>query len=613
MSTRTAILLFLSFLLHFQVSAVSLLTIDTEQDKYEEGNTANYSFTYIQTEGSYFPDAIKYADGWDFSGMAISGGKLVAKSNYAGTAAFKQSLAYNSFVSFSAPLSFDNAFVASVRKNMSLGYDASIEFHRGKELSIILYISGSDVTKLTLPFDSNNIRVNIDVKDEVLRVWVNTDTLASPVLVYDKLSRVEGYFLLKNSLFKSNEIKSSGFYDISCRSDYAYGLQFVLNKVDGSYIHDVFKNDNRLLLDEYLVSNELSPNMQALIDSLGVSIPNFKHSTRPPFFSNSTNDDGYWYCDDHPTTMLQPIPYSSIFHIKWQERIDSCGPKLQNKVTVRLFGFDDDAVTAVHSCPCSEKTCFLDSVFISAPASSFCQGEHLELTAELVGEDLDKDAFVYEWSVNNIKIPETADVLSAAVAGNYRVKVTKADDPLCTASSLLFTARADEKPVMNLKDTTGCSGAGVVLTAVSAQNYSPLYTYKWSTGSSERFVKVKESGSYSVKVKNGQCVDSAVAYVEVEPCVLPSLDSLEIQKVVTPNGDGVNDYFYLPVLAERFPKARVSLYNRYGVLLYEKNADEFKWDGTYCGHQLPSADYWYEVYVPGLYRYYLEHVTLLWQ
>lgn len=612
---RTAILLVLSLVLHFQVCAVSLLTIDAERDKYEEGHTANFSFTYIQTEGCYFPDAVNVKDGWDFDGLEVQGKSIVSSDPYvAGKAAFKYSLAYNSFVSLVATLNYNNAFVATVRKNINLGYDASIQVSRGLETYVTLFVRGEQISTVSLKNGPSDLKLSIDVKGKNLRVWVDSDTLVPPVLTYNNLEEVDGYFQIKNGAFMSSEAKSSAFYNVSCRTDYAYGLQFILNKVDGSYIHDVLKNDNRLLCAEYVQSSELSEGMQKLIDSLGISIPKFKHSAKPPYFYNSTNDNGYWYCDNQPTTMAQPIPYSSVFHIKWQERIDSCGPRLQNRVTVRLYGHEDGEISATHSCPCSENTCFLDSVYISAPASSFCQGETLPLTAELVGKEvLDKEKFDYQWTVNGIPVPETSDVLTTSIPGNFGVRVTKSGDLSCAASSQFFTVRTDERPVLNLKDTTGCSGPGVVLTAISSQDYKPFFSYKWNTGSKERFIKVRESGVYSVTVQNGQCADSAEAFVEVEPCTLPSLDGLQIQNVVTPNGDGVNDFFQIPLLVERFPRSRVSLYNRYGELLYEKNAEEFKWDGSYCGHRLPSGDYWYEIYVPGLYRYYLGHVTLLWQ
>ena len=67
-----------------------------------------------------------------------------------------------------------------------------------------------------------------------------------------------------------------------------------------------------------------------------------------------------------------------------------------------------------------------------------------------------------------------------------------------------------------------------------------------------------------------------------------------IPKFFTPNGDGINDIWEFGRF-DQYPAARVFIYNRYGVLMYEYSAGKTGWDGTLGGVPLPPNDYWYVI------------------
>lgn len=78
--------------------------------------------------------------------------------------------------------------------------------------------------------------------------------------------------------------------------------------------------------------------------------------------------------------------------------------------------------------------------------------------------------------------------------------------------------------------------------------------------------------------------------VEVEP----TIGCLFIAEAVTPNGDGYNDEWIVGGL-EYFPSARVTVFNRYGQVLFESQGYETRWDGRYNNAPLPMADYYYTI------------------
>ncbi len=65
-----------------------------------------------------------------------------------------------------------------------------------------------------------------------------------------------------------------------------------------------------------------------------------------------------------------------------------------------------------------------------------------------------------------------------------------------------------------------------------------------------------------------------------------------IPNVFTPNGDGINDVWNIKSLID-FPQCTVSVYNRYGNLVYQSRGYPKPWDGTYNGAQLPVGTYYY--------------------
>ena len=85
---------------------------------------------------------------------------------------------------------------------------------------------------------------------------------------------------------------------------------------------------------------------------------------------------------------------------------------------------------------------------------------------------------------------------------------------------------------------------------------------------------------------------------------------IEYPIVITPNGDGVNDGFISEVVAEAYPDAVVTIYDRFGKKLTEIKGNE-SWDGTYLGKKMPSTDYWYEIWIDEIRKKYVGHFTLI--
>ncbi len=103
-----------------------------------------------------------------------------------------------------------------------------------------------------------------------------------------------------------------------------------------------------------------------------------------------------------------------------------------------------------------------------------------------------------------------------------------------------------------------------------------------------------------IAISEAGCIDSIMMTtpVHVEP------SELDIMNVFSPNNDGVNDVFI--VKAKSLKEFRITIYNRYGRLVYEhvQTEDKFEWegwDGTVLGRKDKYAE-------PGVYFFVIEAI-----
>jgi gliding motility-associated-like protein len=65
--------------------------------------------------------------------------------------------------------------------------------------------------------------------------------------------------------------------------------------------------------------------------------------------------------------------------------------------------------------------------------------------------------------------------------------------------------------------------------------------------------------------------------------------------VITPNFDGSNDLFVINYLEKLYPSCQVTIFNRWGSVVFESTGYENPWDGTNKGEPLPMGTYFYKI------------------
>ncbi len=122
-------------------------------------------------------------------------------------------------------------------------------------------------------------------------------------------------------------------------------------------------------------------------------------------------------------------------------------------------------------------------------------------------------------------------------------------------------------------------------------------------GSPYPFASPAVTTTYIVTASNGICEQSQQITVNVAP-------ELEISNSFTPNNDGINDYFTIKNL-DAWPGATVSIFNRYGTLVYESRRQYNPWDGRYNGREMPAGVYYYVILIPNAQKKQSGYITLI--
>ena len=215
---------------------------------------------------------------------------------------------------------------------------------------------------------------------------------------------------------------------------------------------------------------------------------------------------------------------------------------------------------------------------------------------------VDGDVLSYEWKNEKDEVVSTSSVLkfSEKEVGTYK-----------------YTAKLTSEACPSVTDDIEVAIVGVPLVDtvtkidyhnvefVPNENYGEApYEYKvdaneFST-SAEAYVTY---GYHTVVIKDQNGCMSSYEFVTEAP-------DFEIPTLVTPNGDGMNDAFISDVIAEAYPDAVVTIYDRFGKKLVEMKGNE-AWDGTYLGRKMPATDYWYEIWIDEIRKKYVGHFTLI--
>lgn len=246
-------------------------------------------------------------------------------------------------------------------------------------------------------------------------------------------------------------------------------------------------------------------------------------------------------------------------------------------------------------------------IAITTTDSAFCSGAYITLT----GLFTDNGNTGVRWTFDNTEsiVGENPVKHAFTAPGVHTVKVD-AYFRACPDLTKTREIAVFGKPYIDLgEDTTICKGSGAVTLYDHANETNKAASWKWSTGVTGSKAVIVSPGTYYATVTINGCSNSDSVNV-ANDCYV------DIPNVFTPNGDGVNDYFFpRQLLSSGLTSFSMQVYNRWGQLLFESNTlNGAGWDGTYNGKEQPQGVYVYVIdatFRDGQHEHHQGNVTVL--
>ena len=240
--------------------------------------------------------------------------------------------------------------------------------------------------------------------------------------------------------------------------------------------------------------------------------------------------------------------------------------------------------------------------------TSVCKGVSIDFTASYVQNGLESLKWNFGDDADNVI---GANPISHAydVPGVYTVTAS-AQYRACPELTATAQVTIHALPVLNLgPDSSLCLDGKAVVLADNINAANPKATWLWSTGETTSSISVKHDGLYTSTVTIDQCSTSDDIVVKKD-CYI------DVPNSFTPNGDGVNDYFFpRQFLSEGVVGFTMNIFDRWGEKIFATtSANGRGWDGTFNGKNQPEGVYIYDIRVAlknGRTESYTGNLTLL--
>ena len=235
-------------------------------------------------------------------------------------------------------------------------------------------------------------------------------------------------------------------------------------------------------------------------------------------------------------------------------------------------------------------------------ADKICQYDELSLDASSY------QAETYEWKYeerDSVFTGVTAQLVPEPDYATFTLNMTRGK---CTAEVQKYVEVTSAPSVLQV-DSIGIRQVEIQ-TEVGLGTGAFKYIIDGNEDDPEIMSSIRDGLSYSehtVKVIDEVGCSTEFRFVVNNPAI-------EIPIIISPNEDGVGDKFVVKGLAEGYPDAKVTIFDRWGKQLATYNAgDGTDWDGVYNGSLMPSTDYWYEIQIKEIKKTYTGHFTLIRQ
>ena len=230
-----------------------------------------------------------------------------------------------------------------------------------------------------------------------------------------------------------------------------------------------------------------------------------------------------------------------------------------------------------------------DSIQITVnPTPEISLGNNISICAdESFSLDAGKNRQKYLWSTgaSTQKITVSPSYYTANLPDSFWVSATVSNEFNCTAEdSVQITV--NPLPQLQLPNDTTIELSQILYLNAG----SGFLSYLWDDGTTDSTRAITTPGLYWLTVSNQHCTTTENIHVKYDE----TKSQVQVPNIFTPNNDTQNDNFKL-INYHNVKGFDFRIYTRWGMLIYQTNDVDFKWDGKYKGKPCTPGTYYYVV------------------
>lgn len=206
------------------------------------------------------------------------------------------------------------------------------------------------------------------------------------------------------------------------------------------------------------------------------------------------------------------------------------------------------------------------------PTQSKCKNTNGAINTNVTGGTV---PYTYAWSNG-----QATPVLTNIKSGVYALKITDANHCIIEKNNILVADTTISVPVFLGNDTLFCPGNQLVLAP------GVFSAYLWQDYSAAPNYVVNKTGKYWVRVTDGNGCSGTGSINVVVDC-----SDIYFPSGFTPNGDGKNDVFGAIGNLAAVKNYTLTVYGRWGEIVFQSSDPYKKWDGNMKSLQMDSGVY----------------------
>lgn len=317
-------------------------------------------------------------------------------------------------------------------------------------------------------------------------------------------------------------------------------------------------------------------------------------ATIPPPFSIA----GYeWYVGNNLVGTGSPFTYNS-----------------PQSPTTPVNGF----VVAESDLGCRDTTDFMFIMFAN-PLAQFTVDDHctglsvnIQNSSEFQGIPSNGSTLTYQWNFGDASTSLPTDVVNGHTygqGGTYTITLVATSSEYPCKDTAKVTITVEPLPVPEFKYEISCFQNVKFSSLAVVQPPATIQSYSWNLGDGG----TASDSSFSYDYANSGLYDVIFSITTGEGCVLTDtqqvdinasaeLSKLELPNIITPNGDGVNDDFFIDEMYDDCYNYTFSLFNRWGALVFRTEISDKGLTGkSNLGSKLTDGVYFWTLVGRGKY------------